>query len=78
MKPMLAPFATLAFLFVLWLTCVMAAQILGHSKSRIAMALRGEEPVKVGTSLVIRSRPNRALASRRQPMRAQPQLRAAA
>jgi hypothetical protein len=75
---MLAPFATLAFLSVLWLTCVMIAQILGHSKSRIAMALRGEEPAKLGTSLVIRSRPSRARASQCQPMRAQPQFRAAA
>jgi hypothetical protein len=75
---MLAPFATLAFLLVLWLAAVVVAQILSHSKSRIAMALRGEEPAKVGTSLLIRSRPNRARASLRQPMRAQPQLRAAA
>jgi len=75
---MLAPFATLAFLLVLWLAAVVVAQILSHSKSRIAMALRGEEPAKVGISLVIRSRPSRARASLRQPMRAQPQLRAAA
>jgi hypothetical protein len=75
---MLAPFATLTFLLVLWLASAVVAQILSHSKSRIAMALRGEEPVKVRTSLVIRSRPSRAQASLRQPMRAQPQLRAAA
>ena len=75
---MLAPFATLAFLIVFWLTAVVVAQILNHSKSRIAMALRGEEPVNVGMPLVIRSRPSRGRASLRQPMRAQPQLRAAA
>ena len=75
---MLAPFVTLAFLLVLWLAAVIVAQAYSRSKSRIAMALRGEEPVKVGTSLVIRSRPNRARASLRRPMRAQPQLRAAA
>jgi len=75
---MLAPFATLAFLLALWLAAVVVAQILSHSKSRIAVALRGEEPMKVGISLVIRSRPSRARASLRQPMRAQPQLRAAA
>ena len=75
---MLAPFATLAFLLALWLAAVVVAHILSHSKSSIAMALRGEEPVKVGMSLVIRSRPSRARASLRQPMRAQPQLRAAA
>ncbi len=75
---MLAPFATLAFLLVLWLAAVIVAQIYNRSKSRIAMALRGEEPAKLGTSLLIRSRPNRARASQRQPIRAQPQLRAAA
>ena len=75
---MLAPFATLGFLIVFWMASVVVAQILSHSKSRIAMALRGEEPAKVGISLVIRSRPSRARASLRQPMRAQPQLRAAA
>ena len=74
---MLAPFATLAFLLVLWGVAVIAAQIFGHSKSRICMALRGEEP-KSGMSLVIRSRPSRARLSQRQPMRAQPQMRAAA
>ena len=75
---MLAPFATLTFLLVLWLASAVVAQILSHSKSRIAMALRGEEPVNVGMSLVTRSRPSRGRASLRQPMRAQPQLRAAA
>lgn len=74
---MLAPFATLAFLLVLWGVAVVAAHIFGHSKSRIAMALRGEEP-RSGMSLVIRSRPSRARLSQRQPMRAQPQMRAAA
>jgi hypothetical protein len=75
---MLAPFATLIFLLVLWLAAVIVAQVYNRSKSRIAMALRGEESAKLGTSLVIRSRPSRARASQRQPMRAQPQLRAAA
>ena len=75
---MLAPFATLIFLLVLWLAAVIVAQVYNRSKSRIAMALRGEESAKLGTSLVIRSRPSRARASLRQPMRAQPQLRAAA
>ena len=74
---MLAPFATLAFLLVLWGVAVVAAHIFGHSKSRIAMALRGEEP-RSGMSLVIRSRPSRARLSQRQPMRARPQMRAAA
>ena len=76
-KLMLAPFATLAFLLVLWGAAVVVAHILAQSKSRIVMALRGEEP-KNGMSLVIRSRPTRARVSQRQPMRARPQLRAAA
>ena len=75
---MLAPFATLAFLLVLWMAAVVAAHGFAQSKSRIAMALRGEEPARLATSLVIRSRPSRARASLCQPMRAQPQLRAAA
>jgi hypothetical protein len=74
---MLAPFATLAFLLVLWGVAVLAARIFEQSKSRIVMALRGEEP-KSGMSLEIRSRPSRARLSQRQPMRAQPQMRAAA
>ena len=74
---MLAPFATLAFLLVLWGVAVVVTHILAHSNARIAMALRGEEP-KTGMSLVIRSRPNRARVSQRQPMRARPQMRAAA
>ena len=74
---MLAPFVTLAFLIVLWGVAVVVAHIFGHSKRRIAMALRGEGPT-TGMSLVIRSRPSRARLSQRQPMRAQPQMRAAA
>jgi len=74
---MLAPFATLAFLLILWGAAVVVAHMLAQSQSRIAMALRGEEP-KSGMSLVIRTRPSRARASQRQPMRARPQMRAAA
>ena len=59
---MLAPFATLAFLIVFWLTAVVVAQILNHSKSRIAMALRGVAPAKVGLSLGLRSRAELAAA----------------
>ena len=74
---MLAPFATLAFLLILWGAAVVVAHMLALSQSRIAMALRGEEP-KTGMSLVLRSRPSRARLSQRQPLRAQPQMRAAA
>ena len=75
---MLAPFATLAFLLVLWAAGVVFAEIYVRTGSRIAAALRGEAPVVKGTSLIIRSRPARARVARRLPMRAQPQLRAAA
>jgi hypothetical protein len=51
---------------------------LAGSGSRIAAALRGEAPAVGGISLVIRSRASRALPAQRCPMRAQPQLRAAA
>jgi len=75
---MLAPLATLAFLSTLWLVAVIVTQIYARSGSRIVAALRGEEPVAEGMSLVIRSRPVRERAAQRQPMRARPQLRAAA
>jgi hypothetical protein len=75
---MLAPFATLVFLSTIWLATVVASRIFAGSGSRIAAALRGEAPARTGISLVIRSRPARPRAARRQPMRAQPQFRAAA
>ena len=75
---MLAPIATLVFLSALWLAAVVVTEIFSRSGSRIAAALRGKAPVATGMSLVIRSRPARARMPKRQPMRAQPQLRAAA
>jgi hypothetical protein len=75
---MLAPFATLVFLSTIWLAAVVVGGIFAGSGSRIAAALRGETPKSTGMSLVIRSRPARARVGRHQPMRAQPQLRAAA
>ena len=75
---MLAPLATLAFLSALWLTAAVFTEMFARTGSRIAAALRGEAPVVRGTSLVIRSRSARARIAKRQPMRAQPQLRAAA
>jgi hypothetical protein len=75
---MLAPFATLVFLTAIWLAAVVVSRIFAGSGARIAAALHGEAPASTGTSLVIRSRPARARIARRQPMRAQPQLRAAA
>lgn len=75
---MLAPLATLAFLTTLWVVALVVTHIFARKGSRIAAALRGETPVVPGMSLVIRSRPTRARMARRQPMRAQPHLRAAA
>ena len=75
---MLAPFATLAFLIILWTAAVVAAPIVVKSKLRILSVLRGEEPIRPEMSLAIRSGPSRERFSPRQPMRAQPQLRAAA
>ena len=75
---MLAPFATLVFLSAIWLAAIVVGRIFAGSRSRVAAALRGEAPASAGTSLVIRSRPARARVARRQPMRAKPQLRAAA
>ena len=75
---MLAPFATLVFLSTLWLAVVVVSGIFAGSGSRIAAALRGEARKSTGMSLLIRLRPARARIARGQPMRAQPQLRAAA
>ena len=75
---MLAPFATLAFLIILWTAAVVAAQIVVNSKLRILSVLRGEEPIRPEMSLVIRSGPSRERSPHRHPMRARPQLRAAA
>ena len=75
---MLAPFATLVFLSTIWLVAVVVSRNFSGSGSRIAAALRGEAAASTGMSLVIRSRRARPRVARRQPMRAQPQLRAAA
>lgn len=75
---MLAPIATLVFLSAIWLAAVVVTEIVTRSGSRIAAALRGEAPALTGTSLIIRSRPARARIAKQQPMRARPQLRAAA
>ena len=75
---MLAPLATLVFLSAIWVAALVITHVLTHKGSRIAAALRGEAPARKVTSLVIRSRPARARVARRQPLRAQPQLRAAA
>ena len=75
---MLAPLATLVFLSAIWVAAVVVIHVFARSGSRIAAALRGDVPVLNGTSVVSLSRPARARVARRQPLRAQPQLRAAA
>ena len=75
---MLAPFATLVFLSAIWVAAVVITDVFARKGSRIAAALRCEAPARKATSLVIRSRSARARVARRQPLRAQPQLRAAA
>lgn len=75
---MLAPLATLAFLATLWLIALIAAEMLGTSGRKTAVALKGRSllatapgirPVAVRVS-------QRARAQR--TLRAQPQCRAAA
>jgi len=74
---MLAPLITLAFLVTLWACAVVAAEIFGASRTRILAALRGEtsEP---RTILEVRMPPRRTGYARRTPIRARPQMRAAA
>ena len=75
---MIAPFATLAFLTVLWIAVFAFAQMFGRSGFRILAALRGDEPASArSVTVTVRMRPTRASTSRR-ALRAQPQLRAAA
>jgi hypothetical protein len=71
---MLAPFATLAFLLILWLAAMVVAEMLGHSGGKVLAALKGRsalanEPLVYVSVVRItpRSRNQRVL-------RAQPQL----
>jgi hypothetical protein len=74
---MLAPLITLAFLVTLWACAVVAAEMFGVSRSRIFAALRGETR-ESQTILEIRMPPRRTGYARWMPMRARPQMRAAA
>lgn len=74
---MLAPIATLLFLTALWVAIRIVADLAADKGSRIAAALRGQEPARAVAVLAIR-RPIRAPYSRRQPLRARVELRAAA
>ncbi len=75
---MLTPLATLAFLAVLWLVNIVAADMLDQGIGKIVAALRGRSMLAsvpgirpVAVRVTQRSRPQRAL-------HAQPRLRAAA
>ena len=75
---MLAPLATLAFLATIWLVLAIAAELLGTSGRKIALALKGRSPLAtapamrpVALRVSLRARPQRTL-------RAQPRFRAAA
>ena len=75
---MIAPLATLAFLAILWMSAFAFAETFGRSGSRVLAALRGKTPSSVPAVIVtVRMRATRAATPRR-PLRAQPQLRAAA
>ena len=74
---MLAPFATLAFLLVLWLVAAVGMEIFSRSSRRIAAALRREAPT-IASQILVKARSNRPAYARTRPLRAQPQLRAAA
>ena len=75
---MIAPFATLTFLIVLWISAFGFAEMFGRSGTRILAALHGEMPASArSVTVTVRMRATRAATSRR-ALRAQPQLRAAA
>ena len=71
---MIAVLGTLPFLATLWLLVVLGARVLEESGAKIAAALKGE-PARPKVAVPVRMR-IRTRAS--QPMRAEPQLRAAA
>jgi len=73
---MIAPFATLAFLLVLWLSAFVFAELFGRTGSRILSVLRGETPSVPTVVVTVKSK--RAAIVYRKPLSARPQLRAAA
>ena len=72
-----APIATLIFLTILWVAVRVVADLLADSGSRIAAALRGEQRARMAVSVVAIRRPIRGRYGPR-PLRARPELRAAA
>lgn len=74
---MLAPVITLIFLATLWLAVRIIADVLAERGSRVADALRGE-PLATSVTVLRTRRAIRAGYFRRQPLKARPELRAAA
>ena len=74
---MIAPFATLAFLAVMWISAFAFAEMFGRSGRRVLAALRGETPAAPAVTVTVMTRTKRPTTASR-PLRAQPQLRAAA
>ena len=75
---MLAALATLAFLATMWMIAVVTISMLGESGPKILAALKGRSllataPVDVPAAMRVSQR-----ARLQRPVRAQPQLRAAA
>lgn len=75
---MLAPFATLAFLTMLWLVVMIVTEMLGHSGTKFVAALKGHSALATAPAL----RPIAVRVSQRsrvaRALYAQPELRAAA
>ena len=71
---MLAPFATLAFLGILWLAAIVVAEMLGHGSGKLIAALKGRSvmataPLTYANVVRIGQRPQV-----QQPMRARPRF----
>ena len=74
---MIAPFATLAFLAILWIAASILAETFGRAGTRVVAALRGATPAAAVVTSRVTTRARRSARSSR-PLRARPQLRAAA
>jgi hypothetical protein len=75
---MLAVFATLIFLIVLWLCATILAGTLEQGRSKIIAALQGHSPLASPSVQPIRLRVSQRYPSSKRPMRVQAGLRAAA
>jgi len=76
---MLAVFATLTFLVIVWLCITTTASTLEHKGSTITAALKGRSPLSTSAIPTIEGRVSQRHPSPpRRPLRAQVELRAAA